>query len=280
MGQTGVIGGKDIRAWAVGARTGYTFAQFAWQPRLGCRSMPLRETTIPATTCSGPSIRCFRTAIISRWPGFTGYVNLFHVKPSLTVKPAYQTCRSWARSASSGARPRRMRSTCSPTFRSPAPPAKAAPGRAPTGNLRVDYRFNAHLTGALEAVHYKIGDTIRSGGRSRQRLCRCRIEVCAVAAVPREVRSLPPTGGRCSLLLSLNAGFVDAAGFTCAAGLVYRHVTGNFVTLGASLVFGTTGAVAKAAGASGVLPGRDHDAPFGFSAVAAEIGRWTGRDEN
>lgn len=27
--------------------------------------------------------------------------------------------------------------------------------------LRVDYAFNANLSGALEAVHYAVGDTIR-----------------------------------------------------------------------------------------------------------------------
>jgi uncharacterized membrane protein YoaK (UPF0700 family) len=47
------------------------------------------------------------------------------------------------------------------------------------------------------------------------------------------------------LLLSLNAGFVDTAGFLALQGLFTAHVTGNFVTLGASLVLGTTGAVAK-----------------------------------
>src|SRR6202047_2150966 len=47
------------------------------------------------------------------------------------------------------------------------------------------------------------------------------------------------------LLLSLNAGFVDTAGFLALQGLFTAHVTGNFVTLGASLVFGTSGVVAK-----------------------------------
>jgi uncharacterized membrane protein YoaK (UPF0700 family) len=47
------------------------------------------------------------------------------------------------------------------------------------------------------------------------------------------------------LLLSLNAGFVDTAGFLALQGLFTAHVTGNFVTLGASLVLGTSGAVAK-----------------------------------
>jgi uncharacterized membrane protein YoaK (UPF0700 family) len=47
------------------------------------------------------------------------------------------------------------------------------------------------------------------------------------------------------LLLSLNAGFVDTAGFLALQGLFTAHVTGNFVTLGASLALGTSGAVAK-----------------------------------
>jgi uncharacterized membrane protein YoaK (UPF0700 family) len=47
------------------------------------------------------------------------------------------------------------------------------------------------------------------------------------------------------LLLSLNGGYVDAAGFLALHGLFTTHVTGNFVTLGAALVLGTSGAVAK-----------------------------------
>src|SRR5215475_7905236 len=47
------------------------------------------------------------------------------------------------------------------------------------------------------------------------------------------------------LLLSLNAGYVDTAGFLALQGLFTAHVTGNFVTLGASLVLGTSGAIAK-----------------------------------
>jgi uncharacterized membrane protein YoaK (UPF0700 family) len=47
------------------------------------------------------------------------------------------------------------------------------------------------------------------------------------------------------LLLSLTAGYVDAAGYLALQGLFTAHVTGNFVTLGASLVSGTSGALAK-----------------------------------
>lgn len=47
------------------------------------------------------------------------------------------------------------------------------------------------------------------------------------------------------VLLSLNAGYVDTAGFLALAGLFTAHVTGNFVTFGASIVFGTSGALPK-----------------------------------
>lgn len=45
--------------------------------------------------------------------------------------------------------------------------------------------------------------------------------------------------------LSLNAGFVDTVGFLALHGLFTTHVTGNFVTLGAALVTGASGALAK-----------------------------------
>jgi uncharacterized membrane protein YoaK (UPF0700 family) len=48
-------------------------------------------------------------------------------------------------------------------------------------------------------------------------------------------------------LLSFNGGFVDTAGFLGLQGLFTAHVTGNFVTLGAALVFGSHGVIAKLA---------------------------------
>lgn len=46
-------------------------------------------------------------------------------------------------------------------------------------------------------------------------------------------------------LLSFNAGFVDAASFLGLQGLFVSHVTGNFVTLGATIIFGTHGVYGK-----------------------------------
>lgn len=45
--------------------------------------------------------------------------------------------------------------------------------------------------------------------------------------------------------LSFNGGFVDTIGFLALQGLFTAHVTGNFVTLGVSIVHGTSGALAK-----------------------------------
>ena len=47
------------------------------------------------------------------------------------------------------------------------------------------------------------------------------------------------------ILLSANSGYVDTAGYLALQGLFTSHVTGNFVTLGAALVLGTSGVVAK-----------------------------------
>jgi uncharacterized membrane protein YoaK (UPF0700 family) len=48
-----------------------------------------------------------------------------------------------------------------------------------------------------------------------------------------------------SIILSITAGYVDTAGFLALHGLFTAHVTGNFVTLGAALLSGATGIIAK-----------------------------------
>jgi uncharacterized membrane protein YoaK (UPF0700 family) len=47
------------------------------------------------------------------------------------------------------------------------------------------------------------------------------------------------------VLLSFNGGYVDTAGFLAIQGLFSAHVTGNFVTIGAALVNGTSGVLTK-----------------------------------
>jgi uncharacterized membrane protein YoaK (UPF0700 family) len=50
---------------------------------------------------------------------------------------------------------------------------------------------------------------------------------------------------RLPILLSFNGGYVDTAGYIALQGLFTAHVTGNFVTIGSALIFGTSGVVAK-----------------------------------
>ena len=46
-------------------------------------------------------------------------------------------------------------------------------------------------------------------------------------------------------MLSFAAGYIDTAGFMALHGLFTAHVTGNFVTIGAALVLGTSGIATK-----------------------------------
>jgi len=55
----------------------------------------------------------------------------------------------------------------------------------------------------------------------------------------------PAVSSALPLLLTFNGGYVDTAGFLAIQGLFTAHVTGNFVTIGASLVSGTSGVLTK-----------------------------------
>ena len=56
---------------------------------------------------------------------------------------------------------------------------------------------------------------------------------------------LPGGTGTIASLLSFNGGFVDTTGFLGLQGLFMAHVTGNFVTLGATILLGSHGIIGK-----------------------------------
>ena len=98
--------------------------------------------------------------------GFTTYANLIHVKPSVTVKPT-SSLTFFAAVA-----PQWRETTADAVY---VIPNIAVPGTAGSAGLwtgvyeqiRADYAFNSHLTGAIEAVHFGIGSAIaRAGGHN------------------------------------------------------------------------------------------------------------------
>ncbi|CCD88000.1 conserved hypothetical protein; putative signal peptide [Bradyrhizobium sp. ORS 285] len=163
MGQAGSVGAKQIRAWGAGARAGYTFADVAWQPRIGLQLDGASGDRHPGDGRIETFNPLFPNGYYFSLAGFTGYTNLIHLKPSLTVKPT-------AALSFMAAIGLQWRATTADAIY--VQPNVAVAGTAGQGSLwsgvyaqlRADYRFNANLTGALEAVHYEIGDTLRRVG--------------------------------------------------------------------------------------------------------------------
>ncbi|XUM22080.1 alginate export family protein [Bradyrhizobium oligotrophicum S58] len=163
MGQAGSVGAKRIRAWGAGARAGYTFADLAWQPRIGLQLDGASGDRHPGDNRIETFNPLFPNGYYFTLAGFTGYTNLIHLKPSLTVKP--MTDLSFM--AAIGLQWRATTADAIYVQPNVAVAGTAGRGSAWSGvyaQLRADYRFNANLTGALEAVHYEIGETLRRAG--------------------------------------------------------------------------------------------------------------------
>ncbi|WP_082190183.1 alginate export family protein [Frateuria defendens] len=163
MAQRGSVGAKAIRAWAVGTRAGYTFAALPWRPRPGLQVDAASGDRHRGDGTLGTFNPLFPNGYYVALAGYTGFTNFIHVKPSLTVKPL-------ARLTLMAALGLQWRATTADAVYTQ--PNVAVPGTAGTGGrwtgaygqLRVDYGFNANLTGAIEAVHFRIGDALRQAG--------------------------------------------------------------------------------------------------------------------
>jgi Alginate export len=162
MGQTGEVGAKDIRAWALGGRAGCTFANLAWTPRIGLQADAASGDTHPGDNKIETFNPLFPNGYYFSLGGYTGYSNLIHLKPSITVNPIANL----SVMAAVGLQWRQT-SADAVYVQTNAVPGTAGVAGLWTGvydQLRVDYRFNAHVTGAIEAVHYQIGNVVRQAG--------------------------------------------------------------------------------------------------------------------
>ena len=94
---------------------------------------------------------------------YTGFPNVIHVKPALTVHPA----RAAGLTAAIAGQWRETTADAVYVFPAfPLPETAAVPGRytGTYGELRGDWTITPHYSVAFDAVHYAIGTAIRQAG--------------------------------------------------------------------------------------------------------------------
>lgn len=163
MYQTGRVGAQRIEAWAVGSLAGYTFAGVGWMPRIGLQVDAASGDRRPRDGRIETFNPLFPNGYYFALAGYTGYTNLIHVKPSLTLKP------SSALTLLAAVGLQWRATTADAVYAQGATPVPGTAGRG--GNwtgfytqLRADWAVTANLAAALEVVHFQIGDALRAAG--------------------------------------------------------------------------------------------------------------------
>ena len=163
MAQTGSVGTKTIRAWAGGSRLGYTFTALPWSPRLGLQLDAASGDSHAGDNRVGTFNPLFPNGYYFSLAGYTGYANLIHVKPSITVKPIEKLSvmtaigLQWRQTTNDAV-------YVQPNIAVAGTAGQGSRWTGAYGQIRTDYAFTANLTGAIEAVHYEIGQAVRDAG--------------------------------------------------------------------------------------------------------------------
>ena len=163
MVQSGRVGRSAVRAWDIGARAGYTFSGIPWRPRAGLQFDAASGDKRRDDGTVGTFNPLFPNGNYFTLAGYTGDTNLLHLKPSVTLRPATGL-------SVVGAIGLLWReATADAVYLQPNVPiaGTAGGGRRWTGSyaqLRMDYAVDRNLGTALEAVTYKVGDTVRQAG--------------------------------------------------------------------------------------------------------------------
>jgi hypothetical protein len=163
MVQSGDIGASDVRAWAAGARGGYTFAQ-AWQPRVGLQL----DAASGDHRAGDGRVETFNPLFpngsysFSR-AGLTGYVNLRQFKPSFQVAPTENLVVGVAEAFVW------RDSTADAVYLQPDVALDGTAGIAGrrTGTyleLRADWKASERVSIAAEFVDFRVDDAIRAVG--------------------------------------------------------------------------------------------------------------------
>jgi hypothetical protein len=163
MNQTGHIGMEQIEAWAFGSMAGYTFNKVNWSPRLGIQIDAASGDSGVAGHHFGTFNPLFPNGYYLTLAGYTGYVNLVHVKPSLTLHPSQSVKVTLAAAA------QWRENTADAVYTQPDVPVPNTAGRPGAytgsyGQLRVDWTIDRATSFAVEAVHFVVGDALRNAG--------------------------------------------------------------------------------------------------------------------
>lgn len=163
MYQSGHVGNKTIGAWAIGSLAGYTLANMPWTPRLGVQLDAASGDRHPGDGRIETFNALFPNGYYFALAGYTGYANLIHIKPTLTLKPNSKL------TLLAGVGLQWRETTADAVYGQGAAivPGTAGYGSNWTGfytQVRADWAVNPNLALALEAVHFQIGPSLRELG--------------------------------------------------------------------------------------------------------------------
>jgi hypothetical protein len=163
MSQTGSIGNDTISAWAVGSVAGYTMSGIAWKPRLGVQFDAASGNSDPRGHVLQTFNPLFPNGLYFTLAGYTTYVNLMHIKQSLTLQPTSSVkirlavAEQWRETAADAV-------YTIPNI--PVPGTAGKPGlyTGAYGQADLEWTINPRLSFAVEAVYFDVSDVIRSVG--------------------------------------------------------------------------------------------------------------------
>ena len=163
MEQIGNIANKNIRAWAVGSVSGYTFENRNLKPRIGLQLDAASGNQNQNGNTLGTFNPLFPNGEYFTLAGYTGYTNFIHLKPSLTLQPTpfltamFAVAAQWRESTADAV-------YVQPNI--PVPGTVGLPGSY-TGTYfqaRFDWQMMSHIHSALEIVQFNVSDAIRKVG--------------------------------------------------------------------------------------------------------------------